>query len=75
MLFRSRSVGFLPDNERSAFTNKILALIRRRGLMKPRDIQGYIRGRLKSAEIKDIVSQLVEAGEVEWTADGYRPVS
>jgi hypothetical protein len=70
-----RSVGFLPENERSAFTDKILALIRRRGLMKPRDIQGYIRGRLKSAEIKDIVSQLVEAGEVEWTADGYRPVS
>jgi hypothetical protein len=31
-------------------------------------------GRLKSSEIKDILGQLVEAGEVEWSTDGYRQV-
>jgi hypothetical protein len=40
--------------------------------MKPRDIQMFIRGRIKSAEIKDILAQLVEAGEIERTPDGYR---
>jgi hypothetical protein len=39
--------------------------------VKPRDIQQFIRGRLVAA-IKDILAQLVEAGEVEWSDDGYR---
>ena len=64
---------FLPQNERSEMADKILSYIRRRHTsVKPRDIQQFIRGRLRSREIKDILAQLVEAGEVEWSDDGYR---
>jgi hypothetical protein len=40
--------------------------------MKPRDIQMYIRGRLKSGEIKGILEQLVEAGEIERMGRDYK---
>jgi hypothetical protein len=64
---------FLPQNERSEMADKILGYVRRRPTsVKPRDIQQFIRGRLRSREIKDILAQLVEAGEVEWSDDGYR---
>jgi hypothetical protein len=58
------------ETERGLITEKLLDIIRRRGDVKPRDIQQCIRGRLRSAEIKDIVRQLIEAGLVEVTADG-----
>jgi hypothetical protein len=70
-----RAGSYLPDNERGNYVDKIAGLIHRRGLMKPRDIQQFIRGRLKSSEIKDILAQLVEAGEIEWSLDGYKPLS
>ena len=43
--------------------------------MKPRDIQQFLKGRLRSKDIKDILSQLVEAGEVEWQGDEYQPTA
>jgi hypothetical protein len=58
------------ETERGLITEKLLDIIRRRGGVKPRDIQQCIRGRLRSAEIKDIVRQLMEAGLVEMTVDG-----
>jgi hypothetical protein len=61
----------VPETERGAFADKLLEIIRRRGEVKVRDIQMTIRGRLRSAEIKDIIRQLIEAGEVEFTADGH----
>jgi hypothetical protein len=64
---------FLPQNERGEMTEKILAYVRRRHPVKPRDIQQFLKGRLRSKDIKDILSQLVEAGEVEWQGDGYQP--
>ena len=66
--------AFMPENERSAFGDKILRLIRRRGTAKVRDIQQYLRGALRSAEIKDLLKQFVEADLIVWTADGYRLV-
>ena len=64
---------FLPQNERSEMAEKILSYVRRRHTsVKPRDIQQFIRGRIRSRDIKDILAQLVEAGEVEWSDDGYR---
>jgi hypothetical protein len=66
---------YLPRNERSEITDKIASYIRRKGPVKPRDIQQFIKGRLRSPEIKDIVGQLVEAGEVEWNGQGYQQVS
>ena len=65
---------FGPENERSAFGDKILGLIRRRGTAKVRDVQQYVRGALYSREIKDLLAQFVEAGLIEWTLDGYRIV-
>ncbi len=42
------------------------------GIIKVRDIQRYIRSALRSADIKDILRQLSEAGFIEWTSQGYR---
>jgi hypothetical protein len=61
-----------PETERGVFSDKIVGLIRRRCGMKVRDIQMYIRGRLRSSEIKDMLAQRVEAGEIVWTSDGYK---
>ena len=63
-------VDQVPDSERGIYLDKLLAIIRRRRTVKVRDIQMYMRGRLRSAEIKDILQQLVEAGEVERIPDG-----
>jgi hypothetical protein len=65
----------LPTNERSEMTAKIAGVIQRRGMMKPRDIQQFLKGRLNSREIKDILGQLVEAGNIENTDQGYRTIT
>jgi hypothetical protein len=66
------AMDYMPENERRTWSNKILMLIEQRGILKVRDIQMHIRGALRSAEIKDMLGQFVEAGFIEWTADGYR---
>lgn len=66
------AMQYMPANERQSYGDKILALIERRGVMKIRDVQMYIRGALRSSEIKDLLAQFVEAGLIEWTAEGYR---
>ena len=66
---------FLPQNERGEMTEKILTYVRRKHPVKPRDIQQFLKGRLRSKDIKDILSQLVEAGEVEWQGDQYQPTA
>ncbi len=70
----NRVQDYMPQNERGGWAEKIAGLIHRRGVMKPRDIQQHIRSRLHSRELKDILSQLVEAGEIEWTGQGYQAV-
>src|SRR5262245_10474912 len=66
---------FLPQNERGEMTEKILAYVRRKHPVKPRDIQQFLKGRLRSKDVKDILSQLVEAGEVEWQGGEYQPTA
>jgi hypothetical protein len=66
---------YLPTNERSEMMAKIAGAIQRRGVMKQRDIQQFLKGRLNSRDIKDILGQLVEAGEIENTDQGYRPLA
>jgi len=68
------AMDYTPETERRAWSNKIVALIERRGTLRVRDIQIYIRSALRSAEIKDLLAQSVEAGFIEWTVDGYRIV-
>jgi hypothetical protein len=63
---------YLPQNERSETGKKLVALIRRRGVMRRRDIQRWTRCRLDTRQLKDILAQLVEAGEIEETSQGYR---
>ena len=66
------AMTYMPENERQVWGDKILNLIKRRGTAKVRDIQMHIRGAIRSSEIKDLLAQFVEAGLIEWTADGYR---
>jgi hypothetical protein len=68
------AMDYMPENERRTWSDKLCALIERRGPQKVRDIQMFIRGALRSAEIKDMLAQSVEAGFIEWTIDGYRIV-
>ena len=68
------AMDYTPETERRTWSNKIFVLIERHGTLKVRDIQMFIRGALRSAEIKDLLAQSVEAGFIEWTADGYRVV-
>jgi hypothetical protein len=68
------AMDWLPETERGMWGEKILALIERRGPMKVRDIQQYIRSAIRSADIKDILAQFVNGGLIEWTVDGYRVV-
>jgi hypothetical protein len=68
-------INQVPQTDRGEFAERLLEMIRRRSSVTVRDIQMYIRGRLRSAEIKDIVKQLIEAGDLEHTPDGqYRVV-
>jgi Bifunctional DNA primase/polymerase, N-terminal/Protein of unknown function (DUF3987) len=72
----------LPQTERGEVAEKLLATIRKlcrkrgkHGAVKVRDIQQFNRSRFKSQEIKDIIRQLIEAGDIECTLDGqYRAV-
>jgi hypothetical protein len=64
---------FLPRNERGDITAKIASYVQRKHPVKPRNIQQFLNGRLRTPEIKDILAQLVEAGEIMWTDQGYRP--
>jgi Bifunctional DNA primase/polymerase, N-terminal/Protein of unknown function (DUF3987) len=64
---------YIAENERSEMTAKLLGLIRRRGEMSRRDIQQWIRSRIRSQDLKDILGQLVEAGEITQSGQVYRP--
>src|SRR5262249_9070504 len=66
------AMDYTPETERRIWSNKILLLIEQRGTLKIRDVQMHIRGALRSAEIKDMLAQLVEGGFIEWTVHGYR---
>lgn len=53
----------VPETERGAWASKTLALIERRGTVW--EIQRYMRSALHSKNLKDILTQLVEAGFIE----------
>jgi Bifunctional DNA primase/polymerase, N-terminal len=74
LVLANTAMDYTPESERRTWGDKIRELIGRRGPLKVRDIQQHIRSALRSAEIKDILAQSVEAGFIEWTADGYRQI-
>jgi hypothetical protein len=63
---------FMPENERSRIAGRIADFIRRKGPVKVRNIQQFLKGRMRSPEIRDVLAQLMEAGEVENTSEGYK---
>jgi Bifunctional DNA primase/polymerase, N-terminal/Protein of unknown function (DUF3987) len=74
LVLANTAMDYTPESERRTWGDKIRELIGRRGPLKVRDIQQHIRSALRSAEIKDILAQSVEAGVIEWTAGGYRQI-
>jgi hypothetical protein len=64
-------VDQVPQTDRGEFADKLLAIIRRRKRVKVRDIQRAMHARLRTAEIKDIVRQLIEAGLVKFENGEY----
>jgi hypothetical protein len=68
------AMNYTPGNERRNWYEKILGFVERRLVVKTRDIQQHIHGALRSPEIKDILGQLVEAGHIVKTKDGYKKI-
>lgn len=55
----------MAENDRQRWVNRIAFIIRRKGSAKMRDIQQAMKGALKSQDIKDMLAQLEEAGQIE----------
>jgi hypothetical protein len=64
---------YMPPNERSEMAARIVGFIRRRHSLTLRDIQQTLRGRLRSRDIKELLEQLAEAGEIVRDGHTYRP--
>ncbi len=59
------AMSHMAENERQSWHNRISRLIERRRVVTIREIQQYIRCALRSADLKDILSNLCEAGSIE----------
>lgn len=56
---------YIAETERQQWSNRILRLITKRGVATARDIQMSVAGALRSADIKDILGTLADAGAIE----------
>lgn len=56
---------YIAETERQQWSNRILRLITKRGMATARDIQMSVAGALRSADIKDILGTLADAGAIE----------
>jgi Protein of unknown function (DUF3987) len=73
---------FVPKTDRSNWAERIIAFIRDKAGtpkfasgVKPRDIQQHLKGAIKTLEIRDILQQAIDAGEIEKVPnDYYRPL-
>jgi hypothetical protein len=55
----------ISETVRGKWVNRIIAIIKKKGTCKVKDIQNAIRSEIRSAEIKEIIADLVESGRVE----------
>lgn len=55
----------IAENDRQRWTNRIVQVIKHRGVARIRDIQMSIKGALRSNDLKDIIASLVESERVE----------
>lgn len=60
----------IAENERQAWSNRVMRLVEKRGTVSRREIQMHLRGALKAAELKDILDALIEAGRITVPAAG-----
>ena len=56
---------------RGEFTDKLIGMIRQHGTITRRKLQQRIRGRYRTQEINDMLTQAIEAGLIVRTANGY----
>ena len=60
-----------PQRVRGEFTEKLIEIIRQHGTITRRKLQQRIRGRYRTQEINDMLTQAVEAGLIVRTSNGY----
>jgi Bifunctional DNA primase/polymerase, N-terminal/Protein of unknown function (DUF3987) len=73
---------FVPKTDRGNWAERIITFIRDKAGtpkfasgVKPRDIQQHLKGAIKTLEIRDILQQAIDAGEIEKVPnDYYRPL-
>jgi hypothetical protein len=70
-------LGHVPGNDRSEISAKIASYIRRKAkeTQEPvlvKHVQQFLKSTLKSPEIRGIVAQLVERGEIQVAGGGYK---
>lgn len=55
----------MAENERQAWSNRILGVIRKKGTASQRAIQQHVRNAIKGGDLKDILESLCEQGAIE----------
>src|SRR5215471_18621970 len=67
----NRSINYLPETARGEFADRLIRIIRQAGSITRRQLQQRIRGRYRTQEVSDMLSQAVEAGLIKRTPTGY----
>jgi hypothetical protein len=66
-----QSVDCLAQTARGEFTDRLVRMIQRHGTISRRKLQQHVRGRYRTQEVNDMLSQMIEAGLIIKTANGY----
>jgi len=66
-----QSVDCLAQTARGDFTDRLVRMIQRHGTISRRKLQQHVRGRYRTQEVNDMLSQMIEAGLIIKTANGY----
>jgi hypothetical protein len=66
-----QSADNLAQTTRGMFVDRLIQMIQRHGSITRRKLQQHVRGRYRTGEINDMLSQAIEAGLIIKTADGY----
>src|SRR4029077_18621089 len=66
-----RTKNTLAPTVRGEFTDKLIEIVRQHGTITRRKLQQRIRGRYRTQEINDMLTQAVEAGLIVRTSNGY----
>lgn len=67
----NQAINTLAQTARGEFTEKLIGIIRRHGSITRRKLQHRIKGRYRTQEVNDMLSQAIEAGIIVRTTNGY----